>query len=124
MAALPTVLVADDDERVRDLLALMLTRAGFWVLEAEDGAEALDLAACARSCLAVLNLQMPNLDGIAVCRALKADPATAGMPIVILSAAIAPEMQGRARIAGADAYVTKPFSPAALLDVVRRLLPP
>jgi CheY-like chemotaxis protein len=117
-----TVLVGDDDD-VRGLVVLTLTRGALTAVEAADGAEALVLARRRRPDLALLDVLMPGPDGIAVCRALKADPATAAMPVVVLTAEAQPGVRARAQAAGADAYLTKPFSPAALLDLVRRLLP-
>jgi two-component system response regulator ResD len=124
MPAPRTILVADDDDAVRHLVALTLARGALMVVQAGDGAEALALARCLRPDLAVLDVLMPGPDGIAVCRALKADPATAAMPVVIVTAEAGPDARGRALAAGADAYLTKPFSPAALLALVRDLLPP
>ena len=92
------------------------------MLEAADGQEALALARYWRPDLAVRAVQMAGPDGIDVCRALKADPTTAGMPVVILAAEGAPAVRERAAAAGADAYVTKPFLPTVLLTLARRLL--
>src|SRR5262245_6229863 len=72
----------------------------------------------------MVDAAIPGLDGIAVCRALKADPGTAAIPVVILTAAERTKVLERARAAGADAFVPKPFSPTALLALVPRLLPP
>ena len=123
MPAPCTILVADDNDDVRKLVALVLSRTGR-VLEAADGEGALAVARLRRPDLAVLDVQMPGPDGIEVCRRLKADPTTAGMPIVILTADVASDARERALAAGADAFVTKPFRPAELLAFVRRLLPP
>jgi CheY-like chemotaxis protein len=119
-AASRTVLVADDDDGVRHLVALVFARGARAVAQAADGTEALVLVRRLRPALAVLDLVMPGPDGIAVCRALKGDPSTAGIPVVVLTAD-----EGaveRARAAGADAFVTKPFSPGALLALARQLL--
>jgi CheY-like chemotaxis protein len=124
MAAPRTVLVADDDDDVRGLVVLTLARGALTVVEATDGAGALALARRLRPDLALLDVLMPGPDGIDVCRALKADPATAAMPVVVLTAEAQPDVRARAQAAGADAYLTKPFSPAALLALVRDLLPP
>jgi CheY-like chemotaxis protein len=124
MAARQTVLVADDDDRVRYLLALTLTRGALWAVEAADGDEALALARRVRPALALLNLQMPGHGGLEVCRSLKADPATAAMPVVIVTGADVPALRARAAEVCADAVVAKPFSPGDLLALVRRLLPP
>jgi CheY-like chemotaxis protein len=100
-------------------------RAGaLTVVQASDGDEALTLARGVRPALAVLDVQMPGSDGIAACHALKSDTLTAATAVVILTAEVGPEVRGRALAAGADAYLTKPFSPAALLALVRQLLPP
>ena len=120
----PTVLVADDDARVRDLVALVLARGGLAVVQAGDGDAALALARRVRPALALLDVVMPGPDGIAVCRVLKAEPATAAMPVVLLTAAEGADVRAHAAAACADAYLTTPFSPAALLALVRRLLPP
>jgi CheY-like chemotaxis protein len=119
-----TVLIADDEEDIRGLVALTLARGALTVVQAGDGDEALLLARCLRPDLALLDVLMPGLDGIEVCRTLKADPATAAMPVVVLTAEAVPDVRERARAAGADAYLTKPFSPAGLLELVRQLLPP
>jgi CheY-like chemotaxis protein len=124
VSASRTVLVADDDDAVRGLIALALARGALAVVQARDGDEALASARRVRPDLAVLDVQMPGHDGIEVCHALKADPATAGMPVVVLTAEAQPDVRERALAAGADAYLTKPFSPAALLALVRQLLPP
>src|SRR5690348_4531673 len=107
-----TILVADDNDEVRALVVLVLARVAV-VVEAADGDQALFMARHLRPDLAVLDVQMPGPCGIDVCRALKADPRTATMPVVILTAADAPDVRERARAAGADAFVTKPFRPAA-----------
>jgi two-component system, OmpR family, alkaline phosphatase synthesis response regulator PhoP len=119
-----TVLVADDDDAVRGLIALALARGALAVVQAGDGDEALALARGVRPALAVLDVQMPGRDGIAVCRALKGDLLTAATPVVVLTAETGPEVRERALAAGADAFLTKPSSPAALLALVRDLLPP
>jgi CheY-like chemotaxis protein len=124
MTAPRTVLVADDHAEVRLLVSLALARGALAVVEAGDGDAALALARRVRPTLAVLDVQMPGPDGIEVCRALKTDPRTAAAPVIILTAGAAPEVQERALAAGADAFVAKPFSPAALRALVRQLLPP
>ena len=118
------ILVADDDAAIRQLIALTFERGALTVVQAASGDEALALARRVRPALAVLDVMMPGVDGIAVCRALKADPPTAATPVIILTAEAAPDVQERALAAGADAYLTKPFSPAALLALARRLLLP
>jgi two-component system phosphate regulon response regulator PhoB len=123
MAALRTVLFADADADVRNLVTFVLARDGLSAILAADGEEALVLARRYRPDLILLDVLMPVLDGIAICRALKADPATAAIPVVVLTGEAQRELRGRALRAGADAYLTKPFSPAQLVAAVRRLLP-
>jgi two-component system phosphate regulon response regulator PhoB len=124
MDAPRTVLVADDDERVRALVVMALARGRFTVVEAAAGDEALAVARRNPPDLAVLDLMMPGLNGVEVCRALRADPATAATRVIILTGMIGSAERDRALAAGADAYVTKPSSPVALLDLVRVLLLP
>ena len=119
-----SVLVVDDDERVRSLLRLALARSGLVVLEAPDGAAALDLVRRARPDLVLLDMMMPGLGGLEVCRRLRADPATRTLPVLMLSAAASEEDRRAGLESGADAYLTKPFSPRALLAAVAAYLGP
>jgi CheY-like chemotaxis protein len=118
------VLLAEDDADLRRLLALTLRRAGHEVLEAADGREALVLARGARPHVAVLDGRLPGLSGPAVARALAADPATAGIAVVMASGAPPPTGGGGGPPArpGVMAYLEKPFSRAALLARVAQAL--
>jgi CheY-like chemotaxis protein len=113
-----TILVVDDDDDIRSLLRAMLERGAHRVLEAVDGEEALGLIARALPDLILLDVNMPYLDGPAVCRRIKADAATWGVPVLMLTAAAQAEDRRRCLDAGADGYLTKPFSPLALLDLL------
>ena len=93
------------------------------VVEASDGAEALILARRVKPDLVLLDVQMPRLDGLEVCRQLRREPDFARMPIVMLTAAGQQADRTRGLGAGADEYLTKPFSPLALLALVEALLP-
>ncbi|HET6366904.1 MAG TPA: response regulator, partial [Pseudomonadales bacterium] len=93
------------------------------VLEAADGVQALEVAHAARPDLILLDVQMPRLDGLEVCRRLRADTALGGTRIVMLTAAGQDADRARGLAAGADEYLTKPFSPLALFTLVRSLLP-
>src|SRR4051812_10083429 len=117
-----TILVADDDEMLRELVVITLALDGLTVLQAVDGAQALDIARRVVPDLALLDVMMPGVDGVGVCRALKADQATAGTRVVMLTAEAQQGQRERALEAGADAYLTKPFSPTALRDLITRLL--
>ena len=119
-----TVLLADDEATVRHLVHATLALGGgpVEVLEARTGAEALALLARRPVDLVLLDVEMPELDGLAACRALKADPATRHIPVVFLSARTQPADRDAGAAAGAHAYLTKPFSPRLLSETARRLL--
>lgn len=116
------VLLADDDFALRRLIAATLGSDDFELLQAQDGEEALELARSRQPDLVLLDVNMPRLDGFAVCEQLKADPATATIKIVMLTARGAESDRVRARTAGADDYFVKPFSPVQLLNKVYALL--
>lgn len=121
----PEVLIADDDEFIRRLVTTTLEDvAGVRLLEARDGREAVELAVRTRPALILLDVAMPGLDGIEACRRLRAEPATSETPIVMLTAHIGDEDEARAVAAGADRYLTKPFSPLDLLRLVDELPSP
>jgi CheY-like chemotaxis protein len=114
-----TVLIVDDDPFIRKLIATTLEDvAGFELREAADGEEALAMARAEPPRLVFLDVDMPRLDGIATTEALRADPLTSTATIVILTAAHSEEVEARASAAGADLFLTKPFSP---LDLLRLL---
>ena len=116
------VLVADDDADIRDLVAFKLEQAGLDVIAVEDGQAALERARESRPTLAVLDVSMPGLSGIDVCRMLRADAATAGMLIIMLTARVQEHDVEGGFSAGADDYVTKPFSPRELVSRIQALL--
>ena len=118
----PVVLVADDDDDIRDLVAFRLDRAGYEVLRAGDGQQALDLAREHRPDLAVLDVMMPKLTGYDVTRELRADAATSGIPVILLTARVQEADVARGFEAGADDYVKKPFSPQELKARVQAVL--
>jgi DNA-binding response OmpR family regulator len=117
-----TVLVADDDADIRDLVAFKLEQAGLEVLAVGDGQAAVEAARSRLPALAVLDVSMPGLSGIDVCRTLRADPATAGMLIIMLTARVQEQDVEGGFSAGADDYVTKPFSPRELVSRIQALL--
>jgi DNA-binding response OmpR family regulator len=118
------VLVADDDEDILQLLSFRLERAGYEIVQARTGVEALRLALELRPSLAILDVMMPGLDGFEVTRALRANDETKAMPIILLTArAQATDVSG-GMAAGADDYVKKPFDARDLKDRVDRLLRP
>jgi len=117
------VLVVDDDRVIQQLLQVNLELEGYDVVAtASDGREALDKIAELKPDLVILDVMMPKMDGLEVCRHLKADQATAGIPVILLSAR-AQDLDIREGLdIGANAYLTKPFDPVELLEVVGRLL--
>jgi CheY-like chemotaxis protein len=113
-----TILVVDDHDDIRGLLRALIERGPHRVVEAVDGDEALALIARAAPDLILLDMSMPTIDGTEVCRRVKSDPSTHAIPVVMLTAATVDAERKRALDAGADAYVTKPFSPLSLLDEI------
>ncbi len=109
------ILIADDDSRLRALLRCVFAAEDYDVAEAVDGDEAVTQVAAHRPAVAILDVQMPGRTGLAVCRAIRADPQLEGTGVVVISANSSEEA---AMAAGADAFVAKPFSPARLLAVV------
>ena len=113
------VLVADDEDDIRALVALAVRKAGCVVVASvADGAAALDLARAELPELAVLDVSMPGATGLEVCTALRADPATAAIRILLLSAGASPEDVAAGLAAGADAYLAKPFQVSGLVHQV------
>lgn len=94
------------------------TGTSYRVLQARNGKEALEVARQEKPALVFLDVKMPLVDGFEVCRQLKADPQTSTIPVYLLSAMSQAEDKERGRLAGADGYFTKPFSPLALLEKV------
>lgn len=117
-----TVLIVEDDADVVDLLRYNLSKAGFDVLIARDGLKGLEIARRGRPDLVVLDLRLPQMDGYAVCKALKNDSDTTALPIVILTARAEPGERVHGLEIGADDYMTKPFSPRELVLRVKALL--
>jgi two-component system alkaline phosphatase synthesis response regulator PhoP len=117
------ILVVDDDAKTVELVKLYLNRDGYKVLTAYDGIEALRLARQGRPDLVVLVLMLPGMDGLQVCRTLRAE---SNVPIIMLTARTAEQDRLTGLDTGADDYVTKPFSPrelAARVRVVLRRMP-
>lgn len=118
-----TILIADDEVPIVELVRFTVEDDGVQVVAAFDGLTALELAQAIRPDLAILDVQMPHLDGLEVCRRLRRCRECAHTRIVILTAAGQAEDRARGLAAGADEYLTKPFSPLALLTLVRSLVP-
>jgi two-component system alkaline phosphatase synthesis response regulator PhoP len=117
-----TILIVDDEPGIVTVVRDYLDRAGFRVLTAGDGLTALRLARADRPSLLVLDLMLPGLDGLDVTRALRRDPATQGLPIIMLTARVEETDRLVGLELGADDYLTKPFSPRELVARVRAVL--
>jgi CheY-like chemotaxis protein len=116
------VLVVDDDPFIRKLIATTLEDVSkFHIHEASDGLEAVAVARRELPALVFLDVDMPHLNGIEACRQLRSDATTSGATIVMLTAAHGESVEREAEEAGADLFLTKPFSPLDLLRLVDRL---
>jgi DNA-binding response OmpR family regulator len=113
------ILCVERDPYVRELETYFLTEAGFGVTFADDGLQALELARQIHPTIVITEILVPKLDGLALCRRLKSDPATSDIAVLIFSLLAA---ERRAQDAGADAFLIKPLSAQSLKDAVRRLL--
>ena len=116
------ILVADDEPNQLELLAFNLTSAGFEVLRAEDGQQALDMIEEHRPDLAIIDWMMPYMSGIDVCRTLRARAETKQLPVILLSARGEEGDRTLGLDIGADDYISKPFSPREMISRVRALL--
>jgi CheY-like chemotaxis protein len=117
-----TILVVDDDPLIRRLIATTLEDvAGFDLQEAEDGEVALERASATQPAIVFLDIDMPRMDGITACSRLRAAPETSAAMIVMLTAATDDRAERRATEAGADLFLTKPFSPLEILRLVDRI---
>jgi DNA-binding response OmpR family regulator len=114
-----TILICEDDENLRQLIRVVIG-AGYHVVEAEDGDEALALASEHRPDLIILDLMMPRVSGLDVLRRLQEDGGPDGTHIVVMSAW--PDADGASLEAGADAFLQKPFEPDALTAIVDQVL--
>jgi DNA-binding response OmpR family regulator len=118
----PLILIADDDEDIRELVVFRLERSGYDVMAASDGEDAFSLALDRTPDLAVLDVMMPKVDGYELTRRLRNNEATSRMPVILLTARAQEEDIARGFEAGADDYIRKPFSPQELRARVQTLL--
>lgn len=113
------ILVVERDPHVRDLEGYFLEKAGFEVEFASDGREGLELVRSLRPSLVITEILVPGIDGLAVCRQIKEDPALNGTAVLVFSFLAA---AGRAREAGADEFLMKPLAEQSLVETVKKLL--
>jgi DNA-binding response OmpR family regulator len=117
-----TILVADDDEDIREMLRYRLEKAGYAVIAAVDGKEALALAIAHKPDLAVLDVMMPNLNGYEVTEEIRANEEIRGTPVIFLTASVQDAAVAKGFEAGANDYIRKPFSPQEFLARVSAAL--
>lgn len=116
-----SILLVDDEPQTRDLLRLMLKRDGYDVFDAEDGFDALKKVKSLLPDMVLLDVMMPDIDGITVCKKIRSDETTANIPVVMLSARTHEEAVRRGIAAGATRYLTKPIGRESLLENVREV---
>jgi len=114
------VLVVEDHEDNRRILRDLLGSAGYDMIEAENGQAAIALAAEKRPDLILMDIQLPIMDGYEATRRIKADPDLRGIPLIVVTSYALSGDEEKARLAGCDDYVSKPFSPRDLLAKIRR----
>lgn len=116
------ILSVDDSQSIRQMVSFTLTNEGYEVIEASDGRDALAKLEANPVSLVITDLHMPNMDGIALIRALRADPSHKFLPIVMLTTESNQDKKNQGREAGATGWIVKPFKPEQLVSVVKRLL--
>jgi two-component system cell cycle response regulator DivK len=117
------ILVVEDQEDNRQIIRDLLSASDYELAEAENGVEALAAVARQKPDLILMDIQMPVMDGYEATRRIKADPATKGIPIIAVTSYALSGDEQKARDAGCDDYVPKPFSPRQLLAKIRQYLP-
>jgi two-component system cell cycle response regulator DivK len=118
------VLIVEDQEDNRKILRDLLSNAGYDLIEAANGEEGVALALSRRPNLVLMDIQLPVMDGYEATRQIKNHPELRSIPIIAVTSYALSGDEAKARAAGCDAYVTKPFSPRQLLAKVREYLPP
>jgi len=116
------VLIADDEHNIRHILDFSLHSEGFDVISAANGEDAFTLAVSEKPDLIILDVMMPGQGGIETCRQIKADERVAEIPVILLTARASRQNREEGLAAGADEYITKPFSPQKVINVVQNFL--
>ena len=117
------ILLVEDQEDNRQILRDLLAAAGYDMIEAEDGMQAVAAASEHRPDLILMDIQLPELDGYEATRRIKANPALSAIPIIVVTSYALSGDEDKAREAGCNAYVAKPYSPRALLAKIREYCP-
>ncbi|HEX6081595.1 MAG TPA: response regulator [Methylomirabilota bacterium] len=118
-----TVLYVEDNEFNRKIVRHLLARTSYRLLEATDGEAGVASARETRPDLVIMDIQLPKLSGLDATRQLRADPATAAIPVIVITSFALAGDEEKAREAGAAAYLAKPYSPRELLQMIRELAP-
>lgn len=116
------ILTVDDSASIRLTTKIALTGAGYQVTEAVDGLDGLNKAKADSFDMIVTDLNMPNMNGLAMIEALRSSPAHTGIPIIFLTTESDADMKSRAKAAGATGWITKPFDPEQLVKIARKVL--
>ena len=117
-----SILAVDDSPSMRKMVSFTLTSAGYHVVEAVDGQDALEKAESHDIHLVLADQNMPRLDGIGLTRQLRADPKFKSTPILILTTESSDQMKQAGRAAGATGWLVKPFDPTKLIEVIRKVI--
>jgi two-component system chemotaxis response regulator CheY len=118
-----TIMTVDDSATVRLCLEATLAEAGYQVVQAVDGADAMNKLQDRKVDMLVTDLNMPNMDGVSLIKSVRSTPGHRFMPILMLTSETQPELKQAGKLAGASAWVTKPFRPENLLAVVQMVCP-
>jgi two-component system cell cycle response regulator DivK len=117
------ILVVEDQEDNRQILRDLLGSAGYDMIEAGNGEDAVRIATAERPDLILMDIQLPTMDGYEATRRIKADPALKAIPVIVVTSYALGGDEEKARAAGCDDYVSKPYSPRALLAKIKQYLP-
>lgn len=115
------ILIADDELRLRKVVSLHLKKSGFDVQEAGNGAQAVTMAQANPPDVIVLDVVMPQMDGIEACKTIKSDPNLQSIPVILLTAKASSDDIETGKAAGANHYLTKPFSPKELVEIINSI---
>lgn len=119
---MPSILAVDDSVSMRQMVTFALTSAGYDVVEAPDGAAALEIAKGKKVNLVLSDVNMPNMDGLSLVRALRALPDYRLIPILLLTTESGPEKKAEGKAAGATGWIVKPFNPDQLLATIKKVI--
>ncbi len=123
MSGKQRIMIVDDSSTMRRMVGLILREAGYQVVEAEDGQQALEYLEKGACHLLVTDVNMPGIDGIDLVRRIRSNPAREALPVLMLTTESAESFKEKGERAGADAWMVKPFKPEQLLTMVRRVIP-